>query len=418
MSVQNITSGITPASQAAGGRFYLPGAAEFADKLTVGQILKGRVLRQFDNTRYLVGFDNQERVVDSAMPLKTGELLHGRVVGLGERVELQRIYSMEHEESPPANPALPDRESLTRGVSGNADQRIDELFARYQAQLSGADRNQLLKAAGNAPDGNAMMLVGLMLSKLGLPQAPELLSTVYSVLMRPGNQVTASTVAVQLETASFGKPALASGAVTHLADVLKNVMDDRTHKDTDNSAMSPASASTEYAGMAGLMADAPRQAAADSDGRRQRGIADMGRWLLNAQTGGAVAHRLGTLQLLLDNRLIEVDVALFEQRRDAEQKPAAKHRQLVFSLKTEALGRLEIVARLVGERLRVQIVAENGDKTAFLADHGEHLRDSLQSLGLTIDEVMYETRAPMTQNGAVRSVVEHVISQDSLNRLV
>jgi hypothetical protein len=116
--------------------------------------------------------------------------------------------------------------------------------------------------------------------------------------------------------------------------------------------------------------------------------------------------------------LIEVDVALFEQRRDAEQKPAAKHRQLVFSLNTEALGRMEIVARLVGERLRVRIVTESSDKTVFLAGYSERLRESLQSLGWTIDEVMYETRTPMTQNGAVRSVVEHVISQDSLNRLV
>lgn len=418
MSVQSVTTGSASALQTAGGRFYLAGAEEFADKLTIGQVIKGRVMRQYDNTRYLVGFDGQERVVDSAAPLNTGELIHGRVIGLGERVELQRIYSAEHEDIAPASQPPPDGEAYARGAAGSAERQVDELFARYQAQLSEADRNQLIKATGNASDASTMALTGLMLSKLGLPQAPELLSAVYSVLMRSGDRNAVSAVAARLEAATFGEPATPPGAVMRLADVLKNVMDDRVHQDPNDSAASSPPSNAAGAGMAGLQAEAARHAAADSDGRRQRDVGDMGRWLLNAQTGSAVAHRLGSLPLLLDDRLIEVDVALFEQRRDAEQKPAAKHRQLVFSLNTEALGRMEIVARLVGERLRVRIVTESSDKTVFLAGYSERLRESLQSLGWTIDEVMYETRTPMTQNGAVRSVVEHVISQDSFNRLV
>ena len=73
---------------------------------------------------------------------------------------------------------------------------------------------------------------------------------------------------------------------------------------------------------------------------------DLARWVLNAQTGGSVAHRVATLPLLLDGELVELDVAMFAQGGDAqrEQAEGIRHRELVFALTTPALGHIEIRA--------------------------------------------------------------------------
>ena len=61
--------------RAAGGAqlLLLQGDADFAARLTLGQIIKGRVLRAYDQQRYAVEFDGQRRTVDSAVPLTVGE---------------------------------------------------------------------------------------------------------------------------------------------------------------------------------------------------------------------------------------------------------------------------------------------------------------------------------------------------------
>jgi len=66
----------------------------------------------------------------------------------------------------------------------------------------------------------------------------------------------------------------------------------------------------------------------------------------------------------------------------------------------------------------VQVATEDSDTTAFMAEHAAALREALQQLGWTLDEVVYETRPAAVAGGATQAVVEHVIRQDSLNRLV
>ena len=153
----------------------------------------------------------------------------------------------------------------------------------------------------------------------------------------------------------------------------------------------------------------------DDDAARRQALAA---WLLNAQIDGMVSHRIGTIPLLVNDRLIEVDVAFFEQKKDAEQKPGAKHRQLVFSLRTEGLGRVEVVARVSGEHVRVRIASDEGSATAALSQYAGALESVLASGGWAVDEVSYETKSGTAISGVAHSVVEHVISQDSLNRLI
>jgi hypothetical protein len=421
MSIQSISPGLTPLSPSTSGRLYLPGAGEFADKLTVGQVIKGRVLRHYEGNRYLVGFDGHERVVDSVVPLKTDELIHGRVLAIGERVELQRIQlstgaAAEAVSMPPASrePGLFDK-------AGQKEQQLNELLVRYQAQLNPADQVQLLKAVRGAQDANAMSLAGLMLSKLGFRQTPELLEVVYAALLRTGQQAGVAATLTELAVTSAQGADQQAAAVRGLADALKGAMDEvlllqqqAPQQDT------PQPGGDVPAGVSGNPASAPKQAGLNSDAGdlAKEGRGDLGYRLLNAQTDGTVSHRVGTLPLLLGDQLIEVDVAMFEQRRDAEQKPAARHRHLVFSLNTEALGAVEVSARVVGEHVRIRVQASDSNTADILAGYVASLRGTLEAGGWVVDEIAYETRTGDSQGGVVRSVVEHVISQDSLNRMI
>lgn len=419
MSIYGVGNGASPALQGAGSRFFLPGATEFADKLTVGQIIKGKVLRQYEGSRYLVNFDGNERVVDSAVPMKTGELINGRVVGLGERVELQRVYLQEL--AGPNTPPRPDVAPPPAGRSGREDDALDSMLVRYQAQLRPEEQVVLTRAMRTSADASAMAMAGILLNKLGLNQAPELLNAVYGMLMAwrapagTDNSTQRSAVDMQPMMAAIGALGMPNaGVLSQLGDVLRQTLEQGNS--AAGEANSGAQAGKPPVTAQGADGDAS-QAGSQQGGDQARNLG-LGQFLLNAQTDGSVAHRMGTIPLLLGNRLIEVEVALFEQRRDAEQKPDARHRHLVFRLNTGTLGPIEISARLSGERLRVRIAAGDAASTASLSGQAESLRASLAQGGWSIDEITYETRTQETHNGVAHAVVEHVISQDSLNRLV
>jgi len=140
--------------------------------------------------------------------------------------------------------------------------------------------------------------------------------------------------------------------------------------------------------------------------------------ILNAQTGGVVAHRSGLLPLLVGGKLVEVSFALFEQRRPANQAQGLQHRQVVFSLHTEQMGRVDVLARITGGHVRVQITTDSDERTSQTARYADLLKGSLSESGWNVDEVAYGTRLENPHSTVVRSVIEHVVSLDSLNRLV
>lgn len=416
MTIYGVSASGSPALQGLGGRFFLPGAAEFADTLTVGQIIKGRVLRQYEGGRYLVNFDGHERVVDSAIPMKTGELLHGRVIGVGERVELQRVPATG-QAGDEALPATDGPVSVT--PTGTPVDSLEAMLARYRVELGPDDRATLARAMRGAGDSDAMAMTGVLLNKLGLAQSPELLNAAYAVLQSrrmPAAEHNPLDLTPLLGVAAGWGAAPAGTLVARLEDALRQTLE-RTgsHPATEGEGEAASADAQPQIGVTG--GDDLRQAGAESGDAGRGSAAPFGELLLNVQTQGSVGHRVGTLPLLLGNRLVEVEVALFEQRRDAEQKPDARHRHLVFRLNTETLGQVEISARLAGGRVRVRVAAQDEAATANLASHAEALRAALAESGWTVDEVAYETHAPTDASGVVHAVVEHVVRQDSLNRL-
>lgn len=374
------------------------GDADFSARLTLGQIIKGRVLRSYEGQRYAVEFDGQRRTVDSSVPLSTGEIIHGRVIGLGEQVTLQRIKPA------PATADVPAPDAALAAAGDAVGGAIAALFERYQAKLDGADFSTLQQLAARTAAPEQAALAGLVLNKLGLQITPEFLRAVYATLSKPE---TAAAFALSAQ-------ALVLGSIRAAVE-----------QDPDALAL--------WLGRA--ISDIPearlretRGDAFDADGG-DGGENDLARWILNAQTGGAVAHRVATLPLLLDGELVELDVALFAQAGDGlrdgprhgqpeSADGSIRHRELVFALTTATLGRVEVRALLANGHLRLSIAADSSASTQWLAEHAGALEAGLQQVGWLVDEQRYESRVAGQGNGVIGRVVEHLISPGSVSRLV
>lgn len=378
----------------------VPGDADFAATLTLGQIIKGRVLRSYEGQRYLVDFDGQQKIVDSSVPLRTDEIIRGRVVGLGEQVQLHRLNAE------PASPAQDEAapQLAAPALTDKAERSVAELFERYLGKLGAEQMRALQRLVARSPQPDQAALAGLILNKLGLQIAPDFFKAVSATI---GSAEEAGLFALPpkaIVLATDNGPA-EHGSTLALAALLNRLLVDVP----EVRFRTPPKGEGEV-GQAGID-DGPTQGGADYD---------LARWILNAQTGGAIAHRIATLPLLLDGELVELDVALFEQSADRErnQQQGLRHREMVLALSTEALGRVEIRALLAGGHVRVQIVAGDSATTQFMSTHAERLVAELQQIGWQVDELRYETRAANESNGVVRSLVEHVISPGSVSRLV
>jgi hypothetical protein len=345
---------VDPAAQAAA--LLLQRDAGLAGQLVLGQIVQARVLRPLESGQYLVRMFGREEAVECAAPLRTGELIHGRVVSLGEQVEIERI-ERDSTEAP-----RPDRdkteEAWLRLGGGRAAEAIEDLFRRYRGALDKEDAARLERAAARAERPERMALAGLVLAKSGLPLDEALLQALYAAL------------------------GARSGALAPLP----------------------------LEGVSPVWWSAAQR-------------------VLNAQGGGAVAHRVGMLPLEADGALVEVDAALFEENREAERPagwsdrreaaPAAlQHRRLVLSLETERLGRVELRAVMADTHMRVALATESEAATRALLRNGETLSRELADAGWQLDEVAYETRARHPANGAVAAAAEHLVTPGSVNRLL
>jgi flagellar hook-length control protein FliK len=370
--------------------------------LKLGEIIRGRVMRSLGEGRYAVSFRGHERVVDSAVPLKREEILHGRVVALGDRVELQRVRA----EAAPA----PDRDaaqddSPTAPAAATAD--LQPLLASWTA----AERAALARLLAEAPDREAALLAARAVARSTLPGSTRLVQAVYAALASGDGRgiFPVRSDALVLEhrapdAADVGAAPVAA-AMAVFAEALKASFD----------ASRPSRA---RAGDAPAR-DEPRATAAEDEfagGSDAAYGGDAAAAFFNAQTGGAVAHAVATLPLIVDGRLIELDVALFGEPRDGGG--AMPHGRVVIELETERLGRLHVDARLVGTHVHIGIASDIADAADFIARHAGTLRSRMQADGWIVDGLRYEVREREGTSGVARVVLEHRVSADSLSRLI
>jgi len=369
---------------AAGLHLELPSA------LSLGQIVKARVLKHYEGGRYLVSLEGRERVVDSSVPLTTGELVRGRVIAVGDRIELQ-----------PLPPAVSE-DTFQGPLQGKVDEPVDQLsatFAQFGLQLDDATRAAVMRSLKGAADPQATVLAAMTLAKLGLPQQAELIDAVQGLLRRRPAAVPAADVSKDAFPVAPG-PQL----VAQLQEALRSTLAPG-QQDPAPSAAPPLQ----------VASDNPQQQQGSQSGNSGE---QLGQRVMNTQTGGAVSHRVGTLPLLVAGRLVEVDVALFDQGARQSRQGEARSRHLVFLLNSTSLGGVEVSARLVDSRLRLRFAAERESTLELLAGRRDELSRRLAGLGWTVDEITYEPREGAGHNAAYRAVADHVVAQGSLDRRI
>lgn len=379
--------------------------AEFGDTLRLGQIIKGRVLREYATGRYLMDFGGQQKVVDSSIPLKVAEAFDSRVVALGDRVHLQRLNA--------AAESATDMARTARAVpGGRAEQSLVTLFAQFNTTLTPAELATAAKAVRQSANAGLMAHSALLLHKLGLPMSPPLLQAIYVRLLGGAPSRVDADAAPRL--ASGAEPA--TQTLDRLGALLSNALGAMRPDDVG------ALRQSQSTDLPSALPDAQDSAEFDAhqDGQADQGNKDwlLGQWLLGVQSHPRIAHRLFTLPIWFGERLVEVSVALYSEQGPETVASALHYRRVVFFVSVEHLGKVQITVHAIDRQLRLEIAADSERATDTLARHVGALRQALNEMGWQIDDVRY-VQADLDGDGAVLgSVVHHHISQHSLSRLM
>jgi hypothetical protein len=420
MSVGGIMESLQQGMLSGAGRSLEFGAGDdFSSTLTMGQIIKGKVLRHHEGGRYSLSFNGHEKVVDCTFPLRDGEVIYARVIGIDEKIHLQRLAG-DHSRS--TRDGVSEAGATHRkGYDEYAD-AIKQLFDRYQAQLS-KEEHRLIQKLQNALGGSRRVAVSaLILSKLGVALEPALIRAIHRVLA----DLSAEKPMVLDQPTDYSAARAAGDLNKEMVEGLAALLCSISNREA--APPSPASA-----GMAHAESDSSRpdfqflSGGHQSGGNMGQGQNQehlewfLGQWLLNAQTGGAVAHRFLRIPIWLQGRLMEVTLALFAQKETADQSKGSdgerlRYRSAVFSLETENLGHLEVYAKLANRHVRIEVTADHMTTAEYLGGKATRLRSVLDAFGWRVDDIRYGVRTK--PGGPVEAVIEHFIAQDSLNRLL
>jgi hypothetical protein len=160
---------------------------------------------------------------------------------------------------------------------------------------------------------------------------------------------------------------------------------------------------------------APDSIDSSADGDAERKQRERAWELLNDQDGGSVEYRYGVLPVIVADQLFELDLVYFRERQSSAEHTAASKR-MVMTLNAPALGRVEVVAHAIGERVAVTIKTQSDAAKEILRAEHERVREMLGRLGWGVDAVRYEVDDLDTR--ASGRIVEHVLNGDSLSRWV
>jgi uncharacterized OsmC-like protein len=342
----------------------------------VGEDVRLTVLQRLDDLRYQVGFADGWRVVYSKVALPVGAAIRATVTAVGERLELK------YEGADVVATAMAEHEATGEDALAEHEQR-------FNVRLPELDRETLRRAVHETDDTDTMLMSGLFLGKLAQPIDAPKLQAVYDSLRWP----------------EIG-PARSLGASRSMPgdqqiEQLATAMDQALREAPTNVSFDAATAQ-----------ETPNTSCDDEPDRERRQLA----WtLLNDQDGGSVEYRYGVLPLIIADQLFELDLVYFRDR-NAGADPLARSKRMVMTLNAPTLGRVEVVAQAIGERVAVTINTESDASKQILSAEQHRVRELLERMGWGVDGIRYE--ADQIDRRAATHVIEHVLNGDSLSRWV
>lgn len=399
MSVDKIASALNQRSTSLENQFFLQGQNDFASKLTLGQVIKARVLRHYEGSRYLADVNGQEKVVDSANPLRPGELIEGRVKSLGQQVELQRINVARQDQN--QVDITSSSEMGDTGFFGQKDKQLQaaqQFFAERQSSLNAKDIQVLKYFLSRGKPLNTVLMSALSIKKAGLDISNKNLKSIIEALEY--NQKEKSIIS----SASRTGIEVNSGAIQSYRsnlEVTKQLAEDfRCWSEHDLSVNNDFDQSTnnEFA-----------------EGDEQQSLAYQ---ILNKQDNSSVNHQLMIFPIWLGEKLTEVRMAFFDQRQLTKDNGATfPYKRFVFTFQLDNLGDIMASAIVHGKHLALTFTSNKTQSTDFLSRYMGALTSQVESMGWTIDNVEYATISEREYNPTTAAIVEHYVSKDSVSRV-
>jgi len=384
--------------------------------LQVGKVVSGSVESSLGNNKYLVRFAGEGHVVDSTTPLKTSEIIHGRVIGIGDKVELQRVFQEK---------ASADKQSITQQnwqhlyEGGKAGLRSVDVLQSYRVSLSAEEQLSLINVIKSSGESDSVILSAVVLNKMGVTVNIPSLTALFpalSITLKERFNLQNITAHLDFEAGKGGviNPTTLAGISAYIASVVNELPETQIKNKmiADNNAVNSDTINNEFTSdFAGLSSNNKNK---KQDSAEQ--FFDARRLLLNSQSDTAVSHRIAVVPFVINDKLIEVDVAFFSQRNQVNDS-SIKYKKIVLSLNLDMIGKVDIEIALANKHARVNINTDKDIITDELVKYMPQLKSDLLSQMIKIDELSYETSVTDDLGNVISSVVDHYVTQDSLSRV-
>jgi hypothetical protein len=358
--------------------------ATTAEDLAVGQLVEVTVIERSGDGRYSVRINGQLRSASSAATLQPGSAVLAVVTRVGDRLELRSV-------SPTEDPALA--------------QALAGLAARYRVELSPAAQREIVVAAAAADSSHTTLRAGLFLTKVGA----DITATTLAALVAAQELPTLSSGAAVRDRGGIvmtnpgASPVTGPGPATAaLGQLLERVMAQ------DGASLGTGNFGDPNSGNQQGKKWQRQPEGVDTSGSPRA----LSRELLSLSDGGALTYRYATLPLLVAGKLVELDMALFQQK--SSPSPSASPQRLIMSLNTSRLGAVRIVARSLHTSLSVALASTSERGVALLTAALGPMREHLAALGWQVDSLRAELVAEVSSAG--REIVDHVLTTGSLDR--
>ena len=376
-------------------------AAGAGNTLTDGQAIKGKVLRVLNDEQYSIQFGRRTVVVDSTLPLKVNDTVHARVDGTGV-LSLSKIQT-EH-----GSPQTRNHPGVSANINPTSTPSVEVWLNQVLTAPEAVAVQQEVVLDG---DAEGLIQIAAMLKKAGLNITPPLLKAIRAALHAPTSKgiFENDLDAPVIVPPTAGLPEERQANIKELGEQIAKTMQvhlehalDRLSSQNAANALNDGVHTTES------------DPGASFDERRDR---ESARWALNIQQDGAINHRVGCIPLLIDGKLVELSVALFDERREGPSEMRHEFSKVVFDLDLPHLGHVSVNLAGIGRHLDVGITASGSNATRRLIEQSDAFRTALKDSGWNVDRLRYFTEGDGNR-APIRAVLQHQVAGDSLARWV